>query len=108
MLGAGLCDADLTRRKMADVLPENVHWTKQYVARIDASKNEVHTQGGEVFTYEHLVVGSGLKYDWEKIKGAKEALNDPKSNVGTIYQLQYAEKTRDLGRKFKGGKAIFT
>ena len=46
--------------------------------------------------------------DWDKIKGAKEALDNPDCKAGTIYQMNYAEKTGKLGREFKGGNAIFT
>ena len=38
----------------------------------------------------------------------KEALDDPNSNVATIYQLNYAEKMARLAANLKGGKAIFT
>lgn len=51
---------------------------------------------------------SGIKLDWDKIKGAKEALENPNSNVGSIYDLKYAQKMRKVGKEFKGGKAIFT
>lgn len=45
---------------------------------------------------------------YEKIEGLKEALDDPSSNVATIYQLNYAEKVAKLGEKLISGKAIFT
>jgi len=35
-------------------------------------------------------------------------LDDPNSNVASIYQLNYAEKVAKLGEKIKSGKAIFT
>ena len=38
----------------------------------------------------------------------KEALEDNECPVGSIYSYKYSHKTRLLGRKFKGGNAIFT
>lgn len=108
MLGSDLCDPDITERPMTDVLPSEVSHTKQNVARIDAENNTIETVGGEKFSYDHLIVSSGLKMDWGKIKGAKEALENPNSKVGSIYDIKYAEKMRSVGRQFKGGKAIFT
>ena len=35
-------------------------------------------------------------------------LDDPKSNVCSIYDYNYAQKTGKLAKNFKGGKAIFT
>jgi hypothetical protein len=47
-----------------------------------------------------------LRYD--KIEGAKEALDDPNSPVGSIYRLDYAYKASHLRENFRGGKAVFT
>lgn len=55
-----------------------------------------------------MVVSTGFQNDWGKIKGAKELLDDPKSNVCSIYDYNYAQKTGKVGKNFKGGKAIFT
>ena len=35
-------------------------------------------------------------------------MEDPLSNVCSIYDYNYAQKTYNLGSRFKGGKAIFT
>lgn len=35
-------------------------------------------------------------------------MDDPKSNVCSIYDYGYSQKAGNLGRKFKGGNAIFT
>lgn len=55
-----------------------------------------------------MIVSSGLQINWNKIKGAKEALDDPSQNVVSIYDFNYASKTSQKGAEFKGGKAIFT
>jgi sulfide:quinone oxidoreductase len=55
---------------MKDVLPK-VHLTAKHVVKIEADKKEIHTNDGETFTYDQLIVASGLTYNWEKIKGAQ-------------------------------------
>jgi len=55
-----------------------------------------------------LIVSTGFQHDWSKIKGAKELLDDSRSNVCSIYDYNYSQKTGKVGKKFKGGKAIFT
>lgn len=59
-------------------------------------------------SYEYLVVGAGLKLNYDAIKGATEALEDPTSPVGSMYSLDYAYKFAKAREEFKGGKAIFT
>lgn len=98
MLGGDLCDAQLTYRDMKDVLPSSVFHTKKNVAKVQADKKTIIAEGGEKFTYDHVIFASGLKYDWEKVKGSKEALDDPNSKVGSIYWLDYAAKTAKLGK----------
>ena len=71
MVGSDLCDTSITHRPMTSVLPSSIHHTKQNVAKVDAENNTIETQSGEKFTYDHVVFGSGIKLDWEKIKGAK-------------------------------------
>ena len=92
---------------MDQVLPSQVYRTKERVAKVDAESNTIETEGGNKFSYDHVIVASGFKYDWNKIKGSKELLDDPNSNVGTIYSADYVEKVARLGKNFKGGKAIF-
>ena len=71
MVGADLCSSDITHRPMSDVLPSEITLTKQNVARVDAEKKTIITANGEKFTYDHVIFGSGLKLDWDKIKGAR-------------------------------------
>lgn len=107
MLGADMCKTDLTWRPMSDVLPKAVYHTKQNVAKVNPQNNEIITDHNEKFTYDELIFSSGLKYDYEKVKGAKQALDDPDSKVGSIYEMKYAQKMGKIGRNFQGGNAIF-
>lgn len=108
MVGANLCTSDLTEANMKEVLPSDINKTTDKVVNVDAEKRTIKTANGQEWTYDQLIFASGLEYNWQKIKGAKELLDDPHSNVGTIYTKEYAEKTARIGQQFKGGKAIFT
>lgn len=98
MLGAELCNPELTYRKMKDVLPDTINYTQKNVSKVDAEKKTLQTEDGESFSFDHVIFSSGLKYDWEKVKGGKEALDDPNSKVGSIYWLDYANKLAKIGR----------
>ena len=71
MLGGNLCDADLTLRPMGDVISKTITWTKQRVANVNADKNEIVCENGEKITYDQIIFSSGLRMNWDKIKGAK-------------------------------------
>lgn len=108
MVGANITDSEVTVRPMDDVLPTSVPRTKESIVKIDAENNTLYTESGHKFTYDHLIVATGFKHDWHKIKGAHELLEDSKSNVVSIYDHKYSQKTGKIAKKFKGGNAIFT
>lgn len=58
-------------------------------------------------TYDYLIVSPGVILRWDKIEGAKEALDDINAPVGSIYSLDYAYKTSRLRDNFHGGNAVF-
>ena len=82
---------------MEDVIPDQSHWTKESVVKIDPIKKLLVTNKGHEFHYDELIVSAGYKNDWNQIKGAKELLDDPKSNVCSIYDHKYSQKTGKLG-----------
>lgn len=75
---------------------------------INPQENKVICQGGTEYTYDQLIVASGLRLQYEKVEGLKEALDNPLSNVASIYESQFAEKMGRIASNFKSGKAIFT
>jgi len=108
MIGFNMIEPRISQKKMEDVIPEQSHWTKERVVKIDPTKNILMTDKGHEFHYDQLIVSAGYKNDWHKIKGAKELLDDPQANVVSIYDHDYSLKTGKLGERFKKGKAIFT
>jgi NADPH-dependent 2,4-dienoyl-CoA reductase/sulfur reductase-like enzyme len=108
LIGGGIADARIATRPQKDILHRDIPVVYQAVARIDPTKNLIITDKGEEFTYDHLIITAGIQLNWDLIKGAKEAVFDPDSNVSSIYVLPGAVKTNRLVENFKGGKAIFT
>lgn len=108
MVGAGQWQIHSTSVPMDKVLPKGVQRQMTHVKLVKPEQNTVVCENGEEFTYDELIVGTGLRLQYEKIEGLKQALDDPTSSVATIYQLNYAEKVARLGEKLISGKAIFT
>lgn len=108
MVGAGLWEIHSTVVPMEKVLPKNVSRQATHVKLIKPDQNTVVCENGQQFTYDELIVGTGLRLQYQKVEGLKEALDDPNSNVATTYQLNYAHKLAKLGKNLTSGKAIFT
>ncbi|XP_003382833.1 PREDICTED: sulfide:quinone oxidoreductase, mitochondrial-like [Amphimedon queenslandica] len=108
MVGAGIKTLEQSRRPMADVMPQNAAWYKTAVTEFEPSKSAVHTQDGTTIKYDYLIVGLGLKVDFDRIKGLTEALEMPSSGVSSNYSSDSVTKTYEYLNSFKGGEAIFT
>lgn len=93
---------------MDKVIPSSITREVEKVKLVKPNDNIIVCESGQEFTYDELIIGTGLRLQYEKIEGLKEALNDPNSMVGSIYQLNFAEKLAQMGEKIKSGKAIFT
>lgn len=108
MLGANMTPKEVGRKPMTEVIPAHVPWTKQKVIKVDPELNSLWVEDGHKYTYETLIISTGFESRWDKIKGVKELLDDPTSNVCSIFDFHYALKTGKIAEKFKGGNAIFT
>ena len=110
MIGGGVIKASQKgsiERKMEKVIPRGTNWIKSSVSSIDPDSNQLTTSDGDRFNYDMLVVTSGVQLRWDLIEGAREALDDESSTVGSIYEKESAEKVSRLREGFGGGKAIF-
>ncbi len=105
LVGAGIVKKEATKKPMSSVIPKGVRWIRDQVRSVSADTNTVQCASG-TFTYECLVVATGLKLDWAKIKGLDGALG--KNGICSIYQYEDAEQTAKMLSSFTGGNAIFT
>lgn len=67
MVGAGIKTLEQSRRAMADVMPQNATWYKTAVTGFEPQANTVHTDDGSRIKYDYLVVGLGIKVDFDKV-----------------------------------------
>jgi len=104
LVGSGVFDIKKTERSEASVMPKGVQWIKESVQSFEPEKNEVKT-GGDVYTYDYLVVCPGIQLNWSAVKGLTETLG--KNNVCSNYSFKTAPYTFECIKNLKKGKAIF-
>lgn len=106
LVGAGVVKKEVTEKSTASLIPQGVDWLKEKVARVIPSENRVVCVSQNEYTYDFLVVATGLQLDFQKIKGVEGNLG--KNGVCSIYRYQDAEITYEMLQNFKGGQAVFT
>ena len=106
LVGAGVVKKEKTRKPMGEVIPKNVTWIEDRVQVVNPDERKVTCASGKTITYDYLLVATGLKLDWEKIKGTEGSIG--KNGLCSIYDYEDAEKTNQMIQNFKGGNAIFT
>lgn len=104
LVGGGTYDKEDSRRDMKDMIPYGVDWIKDMAVRIDPVENRVETSMKGSFSYDYLVVATGVQYDYSLIEGLKEAFEE-----GVVCSNYVdPEYTWECIQKFKGGNALFT
>lgn len=106
LVGAGVFDRYSSERPQASVMPPECTWIKERVVSFNPEKNEVLTDGKEPVSYDYLVVAAGIKLDWDRVKGLKEALGS--NGVTSNYSFDTVEKTWDFIQATQSGSALFT
>jgi sulfide:quinone oxidoreductase len=106
LVGAGAYDIKKTVRNEADFIPQKAKWIKDAVATFQPDSNQLTCTSGNVYTYDALIVASGIGLDWDKIEGLKETLG--KNQVSSNYDFNTAPYTWEMIKNFKGGVAVFT
>jgi sulfide:quinone oxidoreductase len=106
LVGAGVVPKEKTKKPMSSVIPKGVHWIRDRVQAVNAATKSVVCASGKTITYDYLLIATGLKLDWNKIKGVEGQLGQ--NGLCSIYQYEDAEKTAQMIQAFKGGDAIFT
>jgi sulfide:quinone oxidoreductase len=104
MVGGGIFDPPVNRRSMESVIPPGAIWIRQNVASFDPANSSVTTDGGDVLTYDLLVVAPGIKLDWGQIRGLPETLG--RNGVTSNYGYDTSPYTWELVQQTKRGRAI--
>ncbi|KAI1263313.1 FAD/NAD(P)-binding domain-containing protein [Xylariaceae sp. FL1019] len=108
LVGSGLKELSKTQRPMGHIIPEGVKHYPLRVATFDPENNALKTSEGVDISYDYLVVAPGLETNFAGIKGLPEALQDPASQVSSIYSDKTAEQVWHNIQSLKKGPAIFT
>lgn len=106
LVGGGVFSLEDTRRAEGDLIPSGVTWIREAVAGFDPEHNTVTTASGQAFSYDVLIVATGLKLCWDRIDGLAEALGQ--GGVCSNYSKDFAPYTWESIQAFKGGNAVFT
>ena len=106
LIGAGVMPFSKSAKKMADYIPNDVNWIKDFVSIFDPKKNNLTTKNGTQVSYDFLVVAPGIQLDWNKVKGLKETLG--KNGVCSNYSENHVEYIWKTMNSLKNGNAIFT
>ena len=106
LVGGGVFSFEQTRRNEASLIPAGVTWIRESVAGFAPESNSVSTSGGQTISYDALVVATGMKLNWDAIKGLPDALG--KGGVCSNYSKDFAAYTWECIQNFKGGNAVFT
>lgn len=105
LAGAGVVSAESSEKDESTLIPEGIDWIKESVVSIDPSKNTVYLSNDRKVSYDFLIVATGLKLNWNSIKGLEGNLG--KNGICSIYEYSSLSTTADLIQNFKSGKALF-
>lgn len=110
LIGIGFYQKSDVEFAKADYIPDGVKWVKQNVKELTPEQNTLILDNNESFSYDYLIIASGVEYDFSAIDGLSEDdINDESVKISTIYTLNGAIKTNKLMENFanNGGKAVF-
>lgn len=110
LIAAGLKPASYSISQTADWLPAGVTLKQDWAANIDPEARKVALVGGEVLSYDYLIVATGLTLDHDAIEGFSLDMVG-ENGIGALYAgPDYAAKTWTAASKFtqEGGVGLFT
>ncbi len=107
LVGAGQFDIDATRRQIELVVPPGVGLIRAGVTAFRPEANAVDLTDGNTFTYDWLIVATGVGLDWDKVSGLRETLG--KNGVCSNYAPEHAPYTWQCVQALKpDAHAVFT
>ncbi|KAI1136876.1 FAD/NAD(P)-binding domain-containing protein [Hypoxylon sp. FL0543] len=108
LVGSGLKGLENMHRPMSTVIPKGVKHYPLRVSTFDPENNAVKTSEGVDVSYDYLIVAPGLETNFAGVSGLEQALQDPTSQVSSIYSEKTVEQVWRNIQSFKKGQAIFT
>ncbi len=108
MVGAGLKKPEELEKAQSECIPQNTTWIQSNADKIEPEKNLIQLEDGKKITYDYLIVAAGIQTNFDKIKGAINALENDSNHVVSIYSRKYVRNVYNAINQFHGGQAIFT
>jgi len=108
LVAAGLKPAGYVTSQTTDWLPSGVSLVAERAAAIDPEAKTVSTEGGQVLSYDYLIVAPGLVLDYDAIEGFSLDMVG-QNGIGSLYAgPDYAAKTWQAAQKFteEGGVGL--
>ncbi|MFY1637809.1 NAD(P)/FAD-dependent oxidoreductase [Solwaraspora sp. WMMB335] len=106
LVGGGRASAAETARPQHRVIPRGVRWYPEAAQAIDPDRRHVELARTGLVGYQHLVVATGLRLDYEAVPGLTDTLGH--DGVSTNYAYHLAPKTWEFIRGLRSGTALFT
>lgn len=69
MIGGGLVSHESYSRETSRMITGQVPWERSKVTKIEPENNKIITSEGKEFTYEHLILATGIRPDFSQIPG---------------------------------------
>ncbi|PAV62564.1 hypothetical protein WR25_00179 isoform J [Diploscapter pachys] len=106
LIGGGLMKMDECIRDESTFIHPKAKWIQDRVDAFKPESNSVILGNGDAVTYDFLVIATGCRLRYDKIKGLPEGLDAP--GVCSNYSPSYCEKTYREVMQFKSGNCVFT
>lgn len=106
LVGGGQAPLRSSRRPEGSLVPDGVRWIRRRALAVNPDARTVTLSGGDVLSYDHLVLAPGLHLDWDGVPGLPEAVGHDR--VSSNYAPAYAPRTWELIRRLRSGTAAFT
>lgn len=106
LVGGGVFPKEVTQRKQASLIPSRATWIRDAVVDFRPEESLVVTAGGDVLSYDLLVVCPGIQLDWGGIAGLPDAIG--RDGVCSIWSYEQVDRVWEEIRGFRGGTALFT
>lgn len=95
-------EEDVTKKK-EDFLPKGIDYRQVSVELIEAEKNQIVLENGEIIPYDILIIATGCQTVPEEVEGVDEGWM---KDIFDFYTIEGAVALRDKLKDWKGGKLV--
>jgi sulfide:quinone oxidoreductase len=104
-VAAGLADPNELTRPQRDLVPDGVRWHRTAAVLVDPQRRAVLGEDGVWRQSTDLVLAPGARLDWDRVPGAREALE--RGTAVSSFLDALLDRTRERIGGLESGRAIF-